>query len=142
MGDEHLTRNLRVIERLGAVACAGPLAFVQWILNKDSVGSPEAPTLIKYILIDLACFSVTLLIVSRVISERLVRCSAVALLGAVSASLLIDVPFFYKDIPNWRGDNVAWLMHAASFVLLNGVIALLIMFLIYGAEIVAKANLD
>jgi hypothetical protein len=26
-----------------------------------------------------------------------VRCSAIALLGAVSASLLIDVPFFYKD---------------------------------------------
>jgi hypothetical protein len=105
----------------------------------DSVGQPQFTTLIKYILIDLACFSVALLVVSRFISGRLVRCSAVALLGAVSASLLIDVPFLYRDIPNWRGDSAAWLMHAVSFVLLNGVIALLVMSLIYGAGTVVRA---
>ena len=142
MRDEHVTRNRLIIEWLGAIACACALAFVQWVLNKDSVEQPESRTLIKYILIDLACFSVALLVVSRFISERLVRCSAMALLGAVSAALFIDVPFFYKDIPNWRGDTVGWLMHAASFVLLNGVIALLVMFLVYGAGIVIRANTD
>ena len=142
MKDEHLTRDRRIIEWLGAIFCAGALAFVQWVLNKDSMEQPASRTLIKYVLIDVACFSVALLIVSRFISERLMRCSVMALLGAVSAALLIDVPFFYKDIANWRGDTAAWLMHVISFVLLDGVIALLIMFLIYGAGVMVRANTD
>ena len=52
------------------------------------------------------------------------------------------MPFFYTDIPNWRGDTAGWIMHAISFVLVNGVIALLIMFLVYGAGVVVRANTD
>jgi len=140
--DQHLTHDRRLIEWLGVIACSGALALVQWILNKDSVDQLEYRILVKHILIDLACFSVALLIVSRFILERFIRSSAMALLGAVSASLLVDVPFFYRDIPNWSGNTAGWLMHAISFVFLNGIIALLVMLLIYGAGIIVTADTD
>jgi hypothetical protein len=144
MNSKHLKRDNPVGSWAGVVACTAALALVQWMLNKDSIEQPEFRNLIRYILIDLVCFSAALLFVGRLgadLSRLSGRLMAITL-GAVCSSLIIDVPFFYRDMPNWRGDTAGWFMHAWSFVLINGFIASLVMTVIYGAEAMVKADID
>jgi hypothetical protein len=141
MAERKLRDNGRAFKWAGVVACAAALSFVQWNLNTGSAEEPELRTLFEYAFINLACFSVILLVTERWLSNKLGRLSKyalVALAGAFSSSLLIDAPYLYKDIPNWRGDTVGWLMHAAFFVVFDCCVAALVMALVYFSSVVFK----
>jgi hypothetical protein len=143
--DKFLKESYRFIDFAGVIACAGTLAFVQWLLNKDSIEQPETWNFIKFIFIDLICFSLALLIVGRFLGSwlgRYLRLLMVALLGAVVSTSLIDLPFFYRDIQNWQGDTVGWLLKALFIVLLNSFIAVLVMAFMYGVKHVAHVDMD
>jgi hypothetical protein len=143
MSERNLRGDGRAFQWTGVVACAAALSFVQWNLNTGSAEEPKLLTLFEYALINLACFSVVLLVTERWLGNKLGRLSKyafVALAGAFSSSLLIDVSYFYKDIPNWRGDTVGWLMHAAFFVLFNCCVAALVMALVYFSSVVFKVK--
>ena len=130
---------------LGVVTCTAVLAYVQWFLNRDSVEEPRTQNLIKYILVDLACFSVALLIARKTLGasrNRFLRCSLAALLGALISTLIIDLPFFYRDTPNWKGDTAGWFTHAAFILLLNSTIGVLAMTVICGAGYVIETALN
>jgi hypothetical protein len=118
---------------------------VQWILNRNSVEQPHIPILVRYILIDFACFSITLIIGLRLLGSlmnRLLRCLLAGLIGAIMSTSLIDLPFFYQDMPNWRGDSTGWLMQATIFMLLNSVIVVLAITLVFGTGIIVRAALN
>ena len=145
MTDKYLKQNNLSLEIAGVIACAGTLAFVQWVLNKDSLERPQTGTFIKYITIDLICFFLALLIAKSFWAARLrrsPRCLLIALLGAVSSTLIIDLPFFYGDIQNWEGAIGGWVQRALSIVLMNGILALIVMLLICGVGAMSKVDMD
>lgn len=129
MTDKYLKHNNLSLELAGVIACASTLAFVQWVLNKDSIEQPEIQTFIKYILIDLVCFFIAFLLVKSFGAIRLrrsLRCLIIALLGAVSSTLIIDLPFFYGDIQNWHGHILGWIQKALFIIFMNSIITLLV----------------
>ena len=135
----------RTLEWLGVVVSTGALAYVQWILNRNSVEEPHIPILIRNILIDFACFSIMLIIGVKLLGSlmnRFLRCLLVGLIGAIISTSLIDLPFFYQDMPNWRDDSTGWLMQAAIFMLLNCFIVVLAITLVFGAGFIVKAVLN
>jgi hypothetical protein len=141
MAERNLRDNGRAFKWAGVVACAAALSFVQWNLNTRSAEEPELQTLFEYILINLACLSIILLVTERWLGNMLgllSKYSVVALIGALSSGLLIDVPHLYKDISNWRGDIAGWLMQAVFCLVLNICVAALVMALVYCSSVVFK----
>lgn len=118
---------------------------MQWILNRDSVEQPQTPIIIRYILIDFAIFSITLIIGIKLLGSsmnRLLRCLLVGVIGAIISTALIDLPYFYQDMPNWRGDSAGWLMQATIFILLNIFIVLLAITLVFATGFIVRAALN
>jgi hypothetical protein len=72
------------------------------ILIGDSVEQPQIPILIRYILIDFAIFSMTLIIGIKLLGSsmnRLLRCLLVGLIGAIISTALIDRPTSTRICP-------------------------------------------
>jgi len=110
MVDSQINQSSGSLDWLGVITCSGALAYVQWFLNRDSIDVPEVQNLIKYLLVDMVCFSAALLVARRLFSshDRFFRYSFAVLPGAIVSTLIIDLPFFYRDIPNWKGDTSGW----------------------------------
>jgi hypothetical protein len=138
---EELVKQNRTLEWFGVVASAGALAYVQWILNRNSVEEPHISILIRNILVDFTCFSITLIIGIKFTSSlmiRFLRSLLMGLIGAIISTSLIDLPFFYQDMPNWRGDSTGWLLQATIFMLVNCLIVGLAVTLVFAAGFIVK----
>jgi len=145
MTGEQPHKSFPFLDFAGVILCAGALAFVQWQLNTKSDESPELRNLVKLIIIDLACFTVPLLLVKKFLGARLTRTLRLLLaaqVGVVLSTVLIDVPFFYRDLTNGRGDIPGWLLQALLLLLLNNFLVLLLMSCICGLGVLLKAEMD
>jgi hypothetical protein len=145
MIDRYL-KDSGYIELAGAIACAAFLAFLQSALNRGSDQAAETDTLLKYILLNLGCFLCASLLVWRFLfddssrfslfadSSRIFSSAVVALVGAISSSLIIDVPYILN---NWgyieisEGHYRRAIESSIFILLLNISIALVTMLFIY-----------
>ncbi|MFN2454349.1 MAG: hypothetical protein ABR577_09025 [Pyrinomonadaceae bacterium] len=130
--------NSRYFELAGAIVCATFLAYVQWLLNRESDEPAEAQIFIRYILLDLSCFLIAFLIVQRLLVTRFKRVLGslvIALIGAISSTVTIDIPFIlnnwgYREIA--EGHSSRTIQAIIFLLLLNSSIALAIMLFICG----------
>ncbi len=138
MTDKYLKDRSRYIELAGAIACAVFIAYMQSLLNRESDEPAETRTFIKYIFLNLGCFSFAFLIVQRFLfahSRRVLGSLIIALIGAISSVSIIDIPFIlnnwgYREIA--EGHSGGAIQSSIFILLLNSSIALLIMLFIYG----------
>jgi hypothetical protein len=143
MADKYLKKTHYLADYAGVIACAGTLALMQWFLNKDSVEQPETQNLIRFMLIDSACFSVSLLIVGKLWGDRLGRyllLLTAALLGALASTDFVDLPFLYQDIQNWSSITQGLHLKALFIVLWNSFVAVLTMILICGIGVITGVD--
>jgi hypothetical protein len=138
MVDKYLKDKSQYIEFAGAIACAVFIAYMQSILNRESDQPVETRTLIKYIFLNIGCFSFAFLGIRRFSisrSEPVLSSLLIAVIGAVSSALIIDIPFIlnnsgYREISQRNYSGV--IQSSITILILNIIIAVLIALFICG----------
>jgi hypothetical protein len=134
-----------VSQLIGALTCAVCLAYLQWLANRDSMTEPETPVLIKYLLLNVGCFLVVFFVIRLVLSsdaKRFLSYLILAVIGAISSSILIDIRFVLN---NWGYREIAEVHYAGIrnaviyIVVLNCFVAIFIMSLVFAVAFVVRS---
>jgi hypothetical protein len=129
----------------GALICAVCLAYLQWLANRDSITEPETPVLIKYLLLNVACFLILFFVIRFILSsdaKRFLSYLILAVVGAVLSSVLIDIRFVLN---NWGYREIAEAHYAGIrnaviyVVVLNCVVTMFIMSLVFAVAFVVRS---
>ena len=135
----------RYTQLVGALACATSIAYVQWCLNRDSVGAFENRLLIRYLLIDVTCFLMLFFAIKLLLSydaTRFLSSLILAAVGALCCSLLIDLPFVlnsfgYREIAERHSAGAIQTIIAAGA--LNIFLALIVMSFVCGVGAIVRS---
>jgi hypothetical protein len=145
MADTPLKIRTRYSQLIGAIACAGPLAYLQWLSNRDSLSPAETHVLVKYFLLDLALFLAAFILIGIILStDANVFLSSLILvvIGGICSSLLIDIRFIlnnwgYREIAEGHRDHIA---QSTVFILIfNCLIVVVVMSFVQAVPFVVRS---
>ena len=145
MANTPLKISARYSQLIGAIACAGSLAYLQWLSNRDSLSPAETHVLVKYFLLNLAFFLAAFILIGIILStdaNLFLSSMILVVMGGICSSLLIDIRFIlnnwgYREIAGGHRDHIA---QSTVFILIfNCLIVVLVVSFVQAVAFIVRS---